>query len=185
MNATRQQLLSTAGQLFAERGYELVGINEIIKKAGVAKATFYAHFKSKEILCAEWLKAEAAKSEEAGCKLLKESVTSEAKLAHKFDGLRDYCARSDFRGCPFSITASMTEPASEIRQVIQSYKANARLFWQSLALEFRHDPAEARELGDSLFLLFSGSVTEAQNARNPWPVDVAKTAALKMATSHA
>jgi AcrR family transcriptional regulator len=47
MSEARQLILSTAGQLFAQRGYELVGINEIIEKSGVAKATFYAHFKSK------------------------------------------------------------------------------------------------------------------------------------------
>ena len=162
----------------------MVGINEIIKKAGIAKATFYAHFKSKESLCAEWLKAEAAESDAEGRMLLNESIAAEEKLVRKFNGLRDYCTGSDFRGCPFSITASMTEPTSEIRQVIHGYKANARVFWQTLALEFRHDPAEARELGDALFLLFSGSVTEAQNSRDPWPVDAARTAALKIATKH-
>ena len=185
MNPTRQQLLHAAGQLFAERGYELVGINEIIEKAGIAKATFYAHFKSKEKLCAEWLRAEAAESEEAAGALLKEPVAAEEKLNRRFDRLRDYCTSSDFRGCPFSVTASMTDPSSEVRQVIHEYKAAARVFWHSLALEFRRDPAEARELGDSIFLLFSGAVTEAQNARNPWPVDAAKAAALRLATTPA
>ena len=178
MTATAQQILNTAGQLFAERGYELVGINEIIEKSGVAKATFYSNFKSKEKLCAEWLRSEAGESEAANRELLQENLDALGKVARKFDGLKRYVKESGFRGCPFSITASMLQPSSEVRDVIRDYKANARSFWQSLALELRRDPGEARALGDTLFLLYSGAVMEAQNACSTWPVDSAKIAAL-------
>lgn len=180
MTETRLQILTTAGQLFAERGYELVGINEIIEKSGVAKATFYSNFKSKEKLCAEWLKGAAAASEASGKELLSRKIDGLAKIEAKFESLRTHCKVSDFRGCPFSITASMTQPSSEVRDVIRDYKASARIFWQSLALEVRRDPAAARALGDAMFLLFSGAVTEAQNCRNSWPVDAAKQAALDL-----
>lgn len=180
MSDTRQQILDTAGQLFAERGYELVGVNEIIEKAAVAKATFYSNFKSKEKLCAEWLRLEAAESEQSSRELLKQPLTPAEKVARKFDGLKRHIKSTDFRGCPFSITASMTDPASEVRGVIRDYKAGARAFWQSLALEVSRDPGDARALGDTLFLLFSGAVTEAQNSRNVWPVDSAKESALAL-----
>ena len=180
MTATRQQILTTAGQLFADRGYELVGINEIIEKSGVAKATFYSNFKSKETLCADWMRSVATESEKAGGELLKQKTPGLEKVARKFDLLKQYVQVSDFRGCPFSTTASMIEPTSEVCQIIRDYKANSRCFWQSLALEFRRDPGEARALGDTLFLLFSGAVTEAQNARHSWPVDSAKEAALAL-----
>jgi AcrR family transcriptional regulator len=180
MTATHQQILTTAGQLFADRGYELVGINEIIEKSGVAKATFYSNFKSKESLCAAWMRSTAAQSEKAGSELLKKKITAAEKVALKFDLLKQYVQASDFRGCPFSTTASMIEPTSEVCQIIRDYKANSRCFWQSLALEVRRDPGEARALGDTLFLLFSGAVTEAQNARHTWPVDSAKEAALAL-----
>jgi AcrR family transcriptional regulator len=160
----------------------LVGINEIIEKASVAKATFYAHFKSKEKLCAEWLRSEAIRSEEAGSQLLQGSLTAVEKLSLKFEGLRGYCSASDFRGCPFSITASMTLPSSEVRDIIRDYKAGSRVFWQTLAHEFQSDPALARDLGDALFLLYAGATSEAQNARDSWPVDAALKAALKLAT---
>ncbi|MCW0219334.1 MAG: TetR/AcrR family transcriptional regulator [Prosthecobacter sp.] len=180
MTPTRQLILTTAAQLFAERGYELVGINEIIEKSGVAKATFYSNFKSKEKLCAEWLQTEASESEEENRKLLKQSAPPIEKVIRKFDGLNKYVAGSDFRGCPFSITASMTEPTSAVREVIRHYKASSRAFWQSLSLEIKRDPAQARALGDTLFLLYSGAVTEAQNARNTWPVESAKQAAVAL-----
>lgn len=178
MSDARKQILTTASELFGQRGYELVGINEIIEKSGVAKATFYAHFKSKEKLCAEWLRADAADSENANRALLRESVPALEKLTRKFDALKKYVTTCNFRGCPFSITASMLEPSSEVREIIRDYKAGSRAFWQSLALEFQPDPAAARALGDAWFLLYSGAVTEAQNARNSWPVDSARETAI-------
>ncbi len=180
MSNTHQQILTTAAELFEQRGYELVGINEIIEKSRVAKATFYAHFKSKEKLCAEWLSEAASESEAANRSLLRENLTVLEKLSRKFDSLRKYVKTSNFRGCPFSITASMLQSSSEVREIIRDYKAGSRAFWQSLALEIRPDPKEARTLGDTWFLLYSGAVTEAQNARNTWPVDAAKESAIAL-----
>ena len=45
---TRTQILSAAADLFAEQGYEQTSIDEIAKKADIAKGTFYYHFESKE-----------------------------------------------------------------------------------------------------------------------------------------
>ncbi len=177
---TRHHILTIAGQLFAERGYELVGINEIIEKSAIAKATFYSHFKSKERLCAEWLEGEAAQSAAAAAALLKHPSKGIDKVGTKFDSLRKYCRSSDFRGCPFSITASMTAPSSAVRDVIAEYKASSRSFWQALAREIRTEAVGAKQLGDTLFLLYSGAVTEAQNCRQTWPVDAAKAAALQL-----
>ena len=59
----RERILDTAAQLFQERGYSEVGINEIIDKAETAKATFYQHFPSKQSLCAEWLEEVHQRSE--------------------------------------------------------------------------------------------------------------------------
>ncbi|MDB6074273.1 MAG: TetR family transcriptional regulator [Verrucomicrobiaceae bacterium] len=180
MSETKQRILDTAGQLFAERGYEMVGINELIEKSGVAKATFYQHFRSKQRLCVEWLKLEAAASEQSARALLDSPLPAQEKVAQKFDRLRDYLSSSEFRGCAFSNTATMVIEDNEARQVVTDYKAGARLFWQALAFELRHDPSAAHALGDALFLLFSGAVTEAQNAKSLWPVDSGKAAALAL-----
>lgn len=180
MSEARQQILSTAGELFAARGYELVGINEIIEKSGVAKATFYAHFKSKEKLCAEWLRDRASSYAQEHERLLASDSTALDKVKKKFDSLRRYVRDSDFRGCSFSTTASMLAPGTEVRDVIRDYKASARLFWQDIARELIPQATRARALGDALFLLYSGALTEAQNARDLWPVESAKAAAISL-----
>ncbi len=180
MSVTKQRILATAATLFNERGYELVGINELIEKSGVAKATFYQHFRSKEKLCAEWLRQEALASQASSSDLLKLPIPAVEKVAHKFDGLRQFLAESDFRGCCFSNTATVMIQDNEVHQVVRDYKSGSRLFWHAVALQIRPDPSAALLLGDSLFLLFSGAVTEAQNAKALWPVDSAKAAALAL-----
>ena len=175
MNSKRQHILDTAARLFGERGYELVGINEIIAEADVAKATFYANFKSKENLCVEWLSEVAAKLEQQNRALLKEPLTAREKMGRVFESLAMCAEGGVFRGCPFSATASVVvSPDSPIRAVIKDQKIAFRSFCHSVALEAVRDPADARELGDHCFLLYSGALTEAQNLASRWPLDAAK-----------
>ena len=51
----RQRILDTAYELFSARGIRAVGTNEIIERAGVAKATLYSHFPSKNDLVLAFL----------------------------------------------------------------------------------------------------------------------------------
>ena len=48
--ATRQLLISTARQLFAEQGYRATSVEEIIQRAGVARGALYHHFAGKDAL---------------------------------------------------------------------------------------------------------------------------------------
>ena len=44
---TRQRIVLAARKAFAESGYHGASIDEIVERAGVARATFYLHFKGK------------------------------------------------------------------------------------------------------------------------------------------
>ncbi|HBY57358.1 MAG TPA: hypothetical protein DEG96_05795 [Candidatus Atribacteria bacterium] len=46
----KNEILDTAQELFLTQGYEKVSVDNIIKKIGIAKGTFYYYFKSKEDL---------------------------------------------------------------------------------------------------------------------------------------
>src|ERR1700760_5051972 len=50
---TRQRILQAAGQLFRERGVDGVGVDAVMKQAGLTHGGFYLHFPSKEALAAE------------------------------------------------------------------------------------------------------------------------------------
>ena len=48
--ATREQLVSEATRLFAERGFEATSVEAVLDAAGVSRGSLYHHFKSKEAL---------------------------------------------------------------------------------------------------------------------------------------
>jgi len=63
---TREKLLNAAKTLFEKQGFEATLIDQVVKKANVAKGTFYQHFDSKlEILIALEREAGRGKTREA------------------------------------------------------------------------------------------------------------------------
>ncbi|MFW5693687.1 MAG: TetR/AcrR family transcriptional regulator [Alkalispirochaeta sp.] len=50
---TKQEILTTARDLFAQSGYEAVGIQQICTAVGITKPSLYHHFGNKEMLLAE------------------------------------------------------------------------------------------------------------------------------------
>lgn len=53
MAANRERILRIASMLFRERGFEGVGVAEVMQRAGLTHGGFYGHFPSKEALAAE------------------------------------------------------------------------------------------------------------------------------------
>lgn len=183
MSDPRRRLLDTAAALFTERGYGCVGINEIINKAEVAKASFYHHFPSKQDLCAAWLQEESAKSAEEHQAVLGSGKSLKGKVSGLFDNLRCWVEGNCYRGCPFTVTAAMTAAGEASHHAIAAHTEETRAFWQALAAETGLAPAKARDLGDTWFLLYSGALAQAQNTGDNWPVVQGKKSALALLAS--
>ncbi|SIS94615.1 TetR/AcrR family transcriptional regulator [Neptunomonas antarctica] len=56
---TRQKILNSAAQLFTQNGFDHVGINDVMRHAGLTRGAFYTHFSSKAELYAESIVAAA------------------------------------------------------------------------------------------------------------------------------
>ena len=52
--ANREKVLDVAGTLFRERGFDGIGVADIMKRAGLTHGGFYGHFASKDDLAAEF-----------------------------------------------------------------------------------------------------------------------------------
>ena len=59
-NDRRQEILNLAAELFAQRGYEAVGVRQIADAAGILAGSLYHHFPSKRDLYIEVHKAALA-----------------------------------------------------------------------------------------------------------------------------
>ena len=59
---TRERILDTAARLFREKGFDGIGLGDIMKAAGLTHGGFYGHFGSKEDLEAQALSLALARS---------------------------------------------------------------------------------------------------------------------------
>lgn len=173
----RDRILEAAGQLFHKHGYSNVGINEIIKEAESAKASFYQHFESKEALCEAWLEKIHDRSEGWRNDIIKSDKTALEKLNRCVDELAEYLVESDFRGCPYTNTCAMVDTESDgVMKQIKDHKVSLRDFFKTILEDELGQSDEVTELSNQIFVIYSGSVTEAQNLRDLWPVESARGA---------
>jgi TetR/AcrR family transcriptional regulator, transcriptional repressor for nem operon len=104
----REKIIEVAGELFREKGFDGIGVAEIMKAAGLTHGGFYGHFESKDQLACEASKNLATRTQ-ARWKALVDSAPAaplEALLDH-------YLSRNNVvergTGCVF---ASLTQEVS-------------------------------------------------------------------------
>lgn len=181
----KDRILNTASKLFTERGYASVGINEIIKESGTAKATFYSNFPSKENLCATWLKETHIRSESFHDEFLEKPGDPIEKVREYFISLKDWMQDNQFSGCPYSNTvANDTGNTPAIQEQVTVHKTFQRDFFRDLVRAFC-TPSEARQLGTALYIMYSGATTESRNHQATWPIEDTATAAVRLCESYA
>jgi AcrR family transcriptional regulator len=142
----RDRILETASRLFYAHGIQGVGVDAIIAEAGVAKATLYKHFPSKDELViayldrvdAAWRAALRSAAEASG-------PTPREQLVGLFDALTSACRRDGYRGCAFINTAAATDPGSPVHARTIEHKRAVRKWVRGLALQAgRRAPGRAR-----------------------------------------
>ena len=97
----RERLLAAAGELFYEQGVQSVGIDKVVERAGVAKASLYSNFKGKDDLVRAYLEARYEARRVAIETNLALHDAPRDKLLSVFDALTDAFAKPNYRGCAF------------------------------------------------------------------------------------
>ena len=162
VTGARERILDSAYDLFSRRGVRAVGIEEVIDRARVAKATLYRHFPSKDHLVLaflarrerqwtyEWVEAEARKR----------GATAEEQLLGIFDAFDEWFRRDDFEGCSFiNVLLETADRAHPVGHASAEHLANIRMILRTLAEEagLRDPDAFAR----SWHILMKGSIVSA------------------------
>ncbi len=146
----------------------MTGVNQVIAEAGVAKASFYYHFSSKEDLCIAYLDK---RHQDWFCWLREEVEQREEpqeRLLSLFTFLERWLSDSDFRGCAFSnITAEFPSPDSRIRLLVVNHKNAVQDYIKQLvdrldSLTRKSDPVD---LANTIYLLFEGTIGKCQMYR--------------------
>ncbi|MFE3260793.1 TetR/AcrR family transcriptional regulator [Nocardia sp. NPDC059091] len=120
MSEARDRLLDTATRLFYAEGIHTVGIDRIIAEAGIAKATFYRHFKTKEDLVVAYLVREYGRQRE-----VLEAIPGAGtdSIVGIFERLGELSCGPGFRGCPFlNAAVEFPNPEHAVRKVVDDYR---------------------------------------------------------------
>jgi AcrR family transcriptional regulator len=131
----RQRILNAASERFYRDGIRAVGVDAIIAAAGVAKASFYRHFHSKEELVVEWLRSDQARwLERVRAETERRASTPDERLLVFFDVVAEWVASPDFAGCPYLSTAvELRDPNGPPRAVIVEFLSDVERYLTSLA----------------------------------------------------
>ncbi|RAM36930.1 TetR/AcrR family transcriptional regulator [Arthrobacter globiformis] len=157
----RDRLLDAAYELFLQRGIRDVGIAELISRAGVAKATFYAHFTSKDELALAYL-------ERCHRDMTVEAIIAETgrrtenptgRLLAIFDVLDGWFRQDDFQACAFISTMLEVGAAHPLGIASIEYLAQVRAFMRTLAVEAGLEQPDV--LARSCHILTKGSIISA------------------------
>lgn len=165
----KQRLLDTATDLFYKQGYHATGINQVIQEAGVARASLYLHFSSKEALLEAFLQ-QRHEYWFAGLRSFTEKHTKpKDKILAAFDFLQHMNEQENFRGCAFlNILSEITEQDGDALRIIRDHKKDLRAFLAAILTK------EKQLVQDHVYLLFESALVESQLYSNQWPVAEAK-----------
>lgn len=99
----RERLVTTAYELFSRRGIRDVGVDEVIARANVAKATLYRHFRTKDELVLAFLERRETRwtREWVQQQVRRRAKTPEGQLLAIFDLFDEWFHRDDFEACSF------------------------------------------------------------------------------------
>jgi AcrR family transcriptional regulator len=180
-----ERILATASELFYREGVRAVGIQRVIDEAGIAKASLYAHYASKDELVAACLSRQGDSLRAAMEDRLRDpSLDARSKLLRIFDVQIECIGSPGFRGCPFQNTGSEFadggHPASVVRA---AYRRWLHDLFTSLVREagLRNPDAVA----GALIVLHDGSAASAQVDGNPEAARHARWAAEQLLDAYA
>jgi AcrR family transcriptional regulator len=157
----RERILGAAYELFSRRAIRDVGIDEVIERAGVAKATLYRHFPSKDDLVIAFLERREERWTMAWveAEARRRGTTPEEQLLAIFELFDEWFHRDDFEACSFINVLLEMGPAHPVGRASVRHLDSIRSVVSGLAEEAAlRDP---ESFARSWHILMKGSIVSA------------------------
>jgi AcrR family transcriptional regulator len=156
----RERLLSAARRLFYDEGVHVVGIDRIISEAGVARASLYQHYGSKDGLVRAYLEDHFESRKAYMAAVMARYKSPRRQLMGLFEDIDAVLAIPTFRGCGF-INASAESGADEcVGPLTERYRSWLRDLFTDLSRKAK--ARNAASLGRQLALLYDGAAVAAR-----------------------
>lgn len=183
MNATEDKILQTAHRLFYNQGYHNTGINQVIEEAGVAKASLYKYYPSKQDLCSAYLNYRAKNWLKGLQQAIAGTTDKKEKLRQVYAFIQRVLTGGSYRGCAFQNLVSEIKPIEDevIQKEIKRIKGLIRQFFHQLAADDKDFVTkEEEQVGNQLCVLYEGAMIAYQIHQELWPVEAALETSLKL-----
>lgn len=173
--SARDRLLAAADQLFYDEGIQTVGIDRVIEQAGVAKASLYNTFGSKDELIRAYLESRHSRIVERITRAMARRDTPRDKLLSVFDAQAEVIADPEYRGCVFQRASAEAPAGGCVERATADYRSWLRALLTGLAQQAgAGDPAG---LAHQLHFLYDGASQAARLDRDPAVPAAVRTAA--------
>jgi AcrR family transcriptional regulator len=173
--SARERLLAAANELFYNEGVHTVGIDRVIEQAGVAKASLYNTFGSKDELVRAYLEGRHASVTELITRAVERYDTPRERLLAVFEGQGELFAQPGYHGCAFARASAESQPGDPAERAADAYRGWVRTLLTELAEQV--GVPEPEVLARQLHLLFDGSGQSARMDHDPGAAAAARAAA--------
>jgi AcrR family transcriptional regulator len=173
----RDRLLAAADELFYEGSIHTVGIDRVIERAGVAKATLYDTFGSKDALIRAYLEARQEARKARLTAWLERYDDPRERLLGLFDAMADLMKSKGFRGCAFARAGSESVPTSGVRTACDTARGWMRELFAQLARDAGVAGDRVEALAVQLSMLYDGASVMGQMEGSPRAAIAARDAA--------
>ena len=120
----RERLLRTASGLFYAKGIHAVGIDEILSRAQVTRATFYRHFPSKDDLIVQYIRTADQGIRDAVAAAADKPTSADSGVRALADFVASQIKTPGFRGCAFlNAAAEYPDLENPIQQAILAHRS--------------------------------------------------------------
>jgi AcrR family transcriptional regulator len=158
--SARERLLAAADDLFYAEGVHVVGVDRIVQRAGVTKASLYNTFGSKDELVRVYLENHFRRRQARLAQILASHTAPRERLLAVFAEVEGLLAGAAFRGCRFISAAAESQPGDPGEVVAEKYRAWLWSVFTDLAKAV--GARDAKQVGRQLFLLYDGAAVAAR-----------------------
>jgi TetR/AcrR family transcriptional regulator, transcriptional repressor for nem operon len=178
MHETKQRLIAAGLRLLLERGYNALGVQDLLTETGIPKGSFYHHFTSKEGFALAVIDAYQSQIHI----MLHASLDDRqrpplVRVRRFFELARDAYAREGYLGCLLGGLGQELSGASDVfRRKIDDCLASVASRLAGCLLEARANgdlppSCDPRAAADLLVNAWEGAALRSRLGRNPRPLD--------------